>query len=72
MGVINTTSYNSFNIFNFNLPDYRNRARLYDKGKESILPISIEAYRIAHNLKKPNVTSDAIVFEDGTNIPLDE
>lgn len=72
MGIINTTSYNSFNVFNFSLPDYRNRVRLYDKGENSILPISIEAYRISHNLKNPNVTDSAIVFENGTQIPVDD
>ena len=71
MGIINSTSYNSFNVLNFNLPDYRNRVRLYDKGKDSILPVSIEAYRISHDLKKPNVTDTAIVFEDGTQVPID-
>lgn len=71
-GIINTTSYNSFNIFNFNLPDYRNRVRLYEKGGNSVLPISIEAYRIAHNLEKPNVTNNAIIFENGTRIPVDD
>lgn len=72
LGIINSTSYNSFNIFNFNLPDYRNRARLYEKGEGSVLPISIEAYRIAHHLKKPSVTDTEILFEDGTRVPLDE
>lgn len=72
MGIINSTSYNSFNVFNFNLADYRNRVRLYEKWENSILPISIEAYRIAHNLGKPNVIDKTIVFEDGTRIPLDE
>ncbi len=72
MGIINTTSYNSFNVFNFNLADYRNRVRLYEKGGDFVLPISIEAYRLAHNLQKPNVTSDAILFENGTQIPVDD
>lgn len=72
MGIINSTSYNSINIFDFNLADYRNRVRLYEKGSESVLPIGIEAYRQAFELGKVNVTSDAIVFKDGSHIPLDE
>lgn len=72
MGIINSTSYNSFNVLNFNLPDYHNRVRLYEKGEKSILPISVEAYRIAHNLKKPNVTDTAIIFENGISVPIDE
>lgn len=72
MGIINSTSYNSLNIFGLSLADYRNRVRLYEKGDTSVLPISIEAYKIAHDLGKPDVTSDAIVFENGIQIPLDE
>jgi hypothetical protein len=72
MGLINTTSYNSLNIFGLNLADYRNRVRLYDKGIASTLPISLEAYRIAHQLGTANVTNNAVIFEKGAQIPLDE
>lgn len=72
MGTINSTSYNSLNIFDWNLADYRNRVRLYDTREDSPLPISIEAYRIAHHGKKPTITKDAIFFTDGTKIPVDE
>lgn len=72
MGIINSTSANPFNVINVDLPDYRNRVRLYDKTKWSILPISVEAYRIAYNLREPIVTDTSVIFDNGTRIPVDK
>ena len=47
LAYVNTTSYNSLNVLNIPLADYRNRVGIYDRADRPILPLALEAYRQA-------------------------
>ncbi|EKD30379.1 MAG: Adenylate cyclase, partial [uncultured bacterium (gcode 4)] len=72
IALVNTTSYNSLNVFNFHLADYKNRVKIYDARKNPILPLAIEAYKQARGFKEAVLTETDIVFDGREKIPLDE
>ena len=72
IGITNTLSYTSFNLFKWSLADYRNRVHLYKQSEKPLLPLGIEAYQLTHNLNKPIITPTALIFNSGTQIPIDE
>ena len=72
IGVTNTLSYTSLNVFHLKLADYRNRVQMYNRGTKPLLALGIEAYQLAHNLSTPTVTEEALIFNSGTQIPIDE